>query len=337
MKTPAFYILGLVALHSAFADGLDHGTSQHQASDHAPIGVMGDHTHQKGDWMFSYRYMDMSMDGLSMGTNDLSTSDVLNDFMMAPVNMGMKMHMFGMMYAPSDRVTLMAMLNYLENDMLIQTRMGDRFNTASNGIGDSQLGLLIKLKSWKNNQLHTNIGLSIPTGSINPRDQTPMGANSLLPYAMRLGSGTYDLNLGLTWNQYNEAYSLGSQLMSTLRTGENNQDYRLGHENKLNFWAAKSLNNSWSLSARLEAKNRQSIKASDLRLMMSNMTPTANANFSGGNFLTTSIGVNYISNANNWTNGHRLAFEFNQPIIQDFDGIQMKTDNSINLGWQKAF
>ena len=70
-----------------------------------------------------------------------------------------------------------------------------------------------------------------------------MGAATLLPYPMRLGSGTYDFNLGLTWNQYNESYSLGAQVMSTLRTGENNQDYRLGHENKLNFGAQ----NLWTI------------------------------------------------------------------------------------------
>ncbi len=323
-------------MQSAFADS-GH-KNNHQASHHAPIGVMGDHTHKQGEWMFSYRYMDMSMDGLRSGTDDLSRSDALHDFMLVPVNMDMKMHMFGLMYAPTDRITLMAMLNYLDNDMLIQNRMGNRFTTSSDGLGDSQLGALIKLKSWNNNHIHANVGVSIPTGSINPRDNTPMGPNSLLPYPMRLGSGTYDVNVGLTWNQYNASYSLGSQWISTIRTGDNDQNYRLGHENKLNFWVAKSLADSWSVSARLEAKNKQSIKASDPRLMMmANMTPTADADFSGGNFLTASIGLNYVSNANNWTNGHRLAVEFSQPVIQDLAGVQMKTNNSFTIGWQKAF
>ena len=30
---------------------------------HAPISVMGDHTHGEGEWMLSYRYMTMDMEG----------------------------------------------------------------------------------------------------------------------------------------------------------------------------------------------------------------------------------------------------------------------------------
>ncbi len=312
--------------------------TNHLALTHAPIGVMGDHTHNKGEWMFSYRYMDMSMDGLRRGTNDLQTAQALQDFMLVPVKMDMQMQMLGVMYAPTERITLMGMLNHQKNDMLLETRMGNRFTTSSEGMGDSKLGTLISLKKWNNNYLHANLGISLPTGSINVRDVTPMGPNTLLPYPMRIGSGTYDLSLGLTWNQYHETYSLGAQLMSTLRTGENDQDYRLGHENKLNFWAAKSLNNSWSLSARLEAKNRQSIKGSDPRLMMAaNMTPTANADFTGGDFAHLSIGLTHVSNVKNWTNGHRLAIEFSQPVLQNLAGTQMKLENSFTIGWQKAF
>ena len=30
---------------------------------HAPISVMGDHMHAMGEWMVSYRYMTMDMEG----------------------------------------------------------------------------------------------------------------------------------------------------------------------------------------------------------------------------------------------------------------------------------
>lgn len=44
-----------------------------RADGHAPIGVMGDHTHAAGEWMFSYRYMRMEMGGqrvqLAAGVN----------------------------------------------------------------------------------------------------------------------------------------------------------------------------------------------------------------------------------------------------------------------------
>jgi hypothetical protein len=102
------------------------------AHTHAPISVMGDHTHHAGGWMLSYRHMDMSMSGLRSDTQDLSTSAALNDFMLVPADMDMQMNMLGVMYAPTDRITLMAMLNHQRNDMTIQTRMGNRFKTSSN-------------------------------------------------------------------------------------------------------------------------------------------------------------------------------------------------------------
>ena len=35
---------------------------------HAPISVMGDHMHEMGEWMVSYRYMSMEMEGLIDGS-----------------------------------------------------------------------------------------------------------------------------------------------------------------------------------------------------------------------------------------------------------------------------
>ncbi|QDE28891.1 hypothetical protein FIV45_17200 [Paremcibacter congregatus] len=55
----------------------------------------------------------------------------------------MHMHMFGLMYAPSDRVTLMAMAPYIDKRMthLQNPMMGDAvFKTTTKGIGDIKLG-----------------------------------------------------------------------------------------------------------------------------------------------------------------------------------------------------
>lgn len=59
--------------------------------------------------------------------------------------------------------------------------------------------------------LHFNAGLSLPTGSIDKQDATPMGPNSKLPYPVQLGSGTYDLLPGLTYNGQDRDLSWGAQ------------------------------------------------------------------------------------------------------------------------------
>ena len=51
---------------------------------HAPINVMGDHYHNKGEWMFSYRIMSMGMEGARSGTKDLSLNTIHQNYMVAP-------------------------------------------------------------------------------------------------------------------------------------------------------------------------------------------------------------------------------------------------------------
>ena len=47
--------------------GSHHGAIR--ADGHAPIGVMGDHPPKTGEWMLSYRFMRMHLEGNRIGTN----------------------------------------------------------------------------------------------------------------------------------------------------------------------------------------------------------------------------------------------------------------------------
>jgi len=71
---------------------------------HAPIGVMGDHTHKKGEFMFSYRYMLMGMDGMLDGSDDISNAEIMNrGYAVTPTEMTMQMHMLGAMCCHRER------------------------------------------------------------------------------------------------------------------------------------------------------------------------------------------------------------------------------------------
>ena len=95
--------------------------NDHRVDSHAPIGVMVDHTHDRGEFMLSYRYMFMHMDGHRAGTDKLSTSEVHDrGFGAAALEMDMEMHMLGAMYAPTDNLTLLVMTNYVLNDMTLE-------------------------------------------------------------------------------------------------------------------------------------------------------------------------------------------------------------------------
>lgn len=64
--------------------GQDKRWSSARADGHAPIGVMGDHVHHKGEWMASYRYMNMNMFGNLSGTENIGFENIFQEYMVAP-------------------------------------------------------------------------------------------------------------------------------------------------------------------------------------------------------------------------------------------------------------
>lgn len=317
----------------------DHSS---RADSHAPIGVMGDHTHNEGEWMLSYRYMTMSMTDNLDGTKKVSDDEVLADFMVAPKSMTMQMHMFGAMYAPSNQLTLGFMLPYIENDMKLAMEMPmdsgmgmsmtmrTNFETQSKGIGDLKAVALYSLFASDTTRVHLNMGLTVPTGSINEKDATPMsgGQNIILPYPMQLGSGTYDVMPGITYNGAQDSYSYGAQLNAVLRTFNNERDYRLGNRYQAQAWAALPIAQFMSLSIRGDYEQWGNIvgEDSDLNPMM---VATARKDLRAGKQFSTAVGVNFLLPA-----GNRIALEYEVPVYQDLDGPQLAADPTFTLGWQ---
>lgn len=327
-KTLSLLASGILGIATVHAHNDKH--YQHPRPDaHAPIGVMGDHRHKAGEFMLSYRYMWMDMEGSRSGSQSISDSDALQDFMVTPTEMTMEMHMLGAMYAPSNDVTLMLMVPYITKKMDHITRMGGEFTTEASGIGDVVLSALIDFRSNDMHQTHFNLSVSVPTGSIDERDQTPMG-NTVLPFPMQIGSGTYDLNLGFTHNAYVENWSWGEQFIYTISTGENDRNYRFGNELKASAWAARKWNDFISSSIRLAYKNWDDVEADNAAMMVP--VPTARADLRAGERLDLGLGLNLLT-------GHkfRLAAEALLPVYQDLDGPQLETDLTITLGVQKAW
>ncbi len=313
--------------------------------DHAPAGIMGDHLHKPGEWMFSYRYMRMEMDGNRDGTDDLSSTRVLSDFMVAPLDMTAEMHMFGFMYGITDGLTMMAMGPYVKKSMSHLTRAGEKFETETEGLGDIKLlGLFsiydstksdtAKTERGREDKIHVNLGISLPTGSTNKRGNTPAGTGQKLPYPMQIGSGTYDPVVALTWLRRYPDWSMGLQSDSVLRFGENDEGYRRGNEHGVSIWVAKNLNNHVSVSLRVDGEIRRKINGDDYDLNPK-MVPTARPDLSGRKSVYGFAGLNFYKSKGRFS-GNRLAVEMGLPLYEDLDGPQLKTDYSLSLSWQLA-
>lgn len=313
----------LLASSPAFA----HEWNSARPDSHAPISVMGDHTHNEGEFMVSYRYMQMDMNSLQDGTKSVSAQKVLDSgYMMTPTKMTMNMHMFGLMYAPTDKTTILVMLPYIEKDMDMLTGMG-MMTMDSEGLGDIKAGALHNIFSEEGRKIHLNLMMSLPTGSIDEKND----AGAIMPYAMQLGSGTFDLLPGITYAAQTENFSYGAQAQATIRLGENDRDYTLGNRYLLQSWVQVPVHQRVSFSLRLAYEDWDNISGEDDGLMP-NMTPIADADLQGGNLLSTGVGMNVTL-----PEGHRVAVEYNKELEQDLDGPQMAQDDTLILAWQFAF
>lgn len=325
-------ILGAILLCSNVAIAQDNQWTSARPDGHAPISIMGDHYHKKGEFMFSYRFMPMWMDGNLQSTDDISNEDIYQNFMVAPQKMTMNMHMLGLMYAPSDRFTLMVMGNYISNSMDLRTGMGVDFTTESGGLGDVTVSSLIKIMNSNRQSLHANVGISIPTGDIDQRDATPMMNDAQLAYPMQLGSGTWDPSLVLTYLGQSDKLSWGAQSKYKFRLGENSENYTFGNRFDIVGWGAIKVSDYFSFSTSLSYFDTQKIDGvdADLNPMMMPLFNTAN---SGRSQLDVGIGTNFFIPKGSLKD-LRIGAEIKIPAYQKVNGIQMKNTLMATFGIQ---
>ena len=324
------------------------------ASAHAPIGVMGEHMHKKGEWMASYRFQHMSMEDNQIGTTKVSpefiVTNVANRFSppatlrVVPTKMTMDMHMFGAMYAPADWLTLMFMGMYMEKSMDHITFQGGSgttrrgtFTTTSSGIGDTKITGLFRISKNHIHQMCLNAGISLPTGDTDKRDTilTPGGTrnNVVLPYAMQLGSGTFDILPGATYSGKKDKLSWGAQYLGTFRIGDH-KGYSLGDIHEITSWLSYQPQPSVSLSTRVAYKNEDKIDGVDGRISLP--VQTADPDKYGGDTINLYFGLN-LAGQTGLLRDHRLALEAGIPIHQDLNGPQMESDYVVTIGWQYAW
>jgi len=308
---------------------------------HAPISVMGDHTHAKGGLMLSYRFMPMWMDGNLRKSDDISNTEIKNaGYKVAPQKMAMNMHMLGAMYAPTDNVTLMVMANYISNSMDLKVLgNGLDFNTESGGLGDTMVGALVKVLNKNRQALHANIDLSIPSGSIDERDDLPVKKDARLAYTMQTGSGTFDPSLGVTYLGQTDLFSWGAQVKYKTRLGENSEDYRFGDKASAVAWGAIKATDAISFSTSVSYFKQGDISDVDTEhagFVTNRLMPLFSTQNSGRSQLDLGVGANYLFHGGALKN-FRFATEVQFPVVQEVNGIQMKNKLMATFGIQYAF
>ena len=308
-----------------------------------PFGIM---TGEAGKWMVGYQFTHEKMDGSLVGTDDISVSQILKQFPNAPTDMTMDMHMWMVMYAPTERLTLSAMIPYIRKEMNNVSADGSRFVMRANGVGDLELrsAYLILQTADKRHQLLLNGGIGLPTGSI---DEEMDGFR--VDYCMQPGSGTVSLLSGLTYLGQTSTWSWGADFKATVRLGRNDHNYRFGNRYESRAWVSRQLASWLTISTGVNGALWETIQGADPDFDPM-MEQTTDPNLQGGKRLDASFGLTFCppmrcchcplccsAAPTRFLNGQQLFVEGRLPIIQSLDGPQVQNSWSINIAWQWMF
>jgi len=200
-------------------------------------------------WHVSYTYAVSDYDEYYIGTNSVSYDDVLftpgvdsrtkNNYPVVPTEIKQEVHALRLAYDLSADLTLRAQLPFVmqSTDHISIIPGYDAFNISSEGLGDIAVVVDTTVSESLNSAWKAGAGVSMPTGSIDEEGDTPRApGNQQLPYTMQLGSGTWDFPLFLSFRKYEARWDWGMDASFTLRTGENDRDYRLGNKASLGGW-----------------------------------------------------------------------------------------------------
>ena len=301
---------------------------------HAPAGVMSDFLILNRDLYVGVRFYNEKFRGTKLGTEDISSDEILNFFSVAPlaldkktVELDLRLGLFGWVTAEVSMPIFQA--------KMLNTTSTSLFETTSETYGDVAIRGLFDLLEMDQYRLSLTLGGTIPTGKLRKRDVGASGVREILPYAMQGGSGTYDILAGLTFLTQNEVSSVGAQFNSVIRVMDNWRDYRLGNEFSFSVWGAYNLSDWVSVSMRGLFETWGDVSGSDPGTD-GTIDPSANSFAQGGERVQIPFGISFFLREGP-AEGHRLLLEWYYPVHEDLNGPQLSTESSLVVSWQTFF
>ncbi len=305
----------------------------------APASITEDRILPAGAYHLGVRYLYSGMSGQGYGTDSLTVDQVLTLFDVSPSEMATQGFALDFAWGVTSQITLTATGVFAKKTMDHLTGLEGQpnvflfYQTEASGISDVKVNALYDVLSRGAMRFHVFGGVSVPLGAIDSDDVTPFSdpEATQLPYTQQLGSGTFDLSPGFSFNMQNQKASLGFQTKATIRLGENDRGWALGDLYEANMWAGFKGSDWASASLGVRYANWGNVEGFDEELNP-NESPAHNTLTQAGWRVDLPIGVNFVIPEGQFE-GHRLSIEFLFPIHQDLDGPQLKHDWSVAAGW----
>jgi len=307
-----------------------------RADAHGPAGTMADHLHDAGTLMIGLNLMREDWRGHELrGASRIPDADIAAaGYTSKSDAMTMDMAMIHVMWAPSDRVTLMAVPTWMRMEMTMKglpgasgtgahgghgghgghgLDPGETMKHSVEGWGDTQFGALVSLSRRPALSAHAGLMVSAPTGKVDRRNAD----GRFVHYMMQGGSGTWDLLPSLTVHGLAGDFGWGAQASYVFRAEKANASgFRVGDRFAATAWASHAVTPRASVSARLAYSWEGRIMGHYNAAHNHSSPPDRQPNY-GGKRIDAGLGGNLVLG-----DRLRLGIEGTAPLWQRVNGIQ---------------
>ena len=287
-------------------------------------------------WRLQVKYQRSEFDGINVGTDRMSPADVLfqpgleprsnENYPIVPAQIHQTAESYALGYQVNRLLALQMVVPFIQQstDHFSVVPGYERFIIESNGIGDVVLLGSYNLQNLISDKWQVSFGVSLPVGSIEEEGDTPRSpGNQQLPFSMQLGSGTYDLPIGLIYSDSGNAYSWGANLTGKIRLGENDRNYTLGNRIAASSWLQVNTMTWIKPSLKLSYSYIQEIDGIDPELLIPTPfpfpAPVTDTSLYGGRQVDISLGFRIPVSSR-----QQIDIEIGKPLYQSLNGPQVR-------------
>jgi hypothetical protein len=265
------------------------------------------------------------------------------NYMMAPTYMNMDMFMLMPMVGITDRLTVMAMANYMTMEMGMKMGMGNQTEAdwetmapmRTNGFSDTEFDATYAITK----EVFATLGLTAPSGSIHQQVEM-MGTAYRAPYDMQNGTGTVALKPALSYHHVTDdaLWMWGGQATYTGQLGRNEEGYTRGNNVKVTTFLQRAfgpatgfLHMTFNDTGKIRGFDPEIAKINRPMFDGGASMPDADPNNYGGQRLDLQLGFAYEKGP------FSFGVEGGVPVYQYLNGLQLKTTWMLNTGFQAMF
>ena len=299
-----------------------------------PFLLIASKSDQEDVWKVDYKMSMVEKRKHLDGTKEVSNDEVLAKFQnVAKKQTLVKQDLKISYYKDSANIfqltlPVMSMTTYNRNSSAVE------YKTRATGIGDLELAYQRLCLQEACGNLWCGLGLNLPSGSVNYRDDTPGVDNQLLTYDMQLGSGTWGARPFIQLQKSQGKYVYGLFVEGLFRTGKNDRDYRLGNTYMAALSLSRAFTSQWLGTLTLYGNKTGSIHGKDPDLN-EDIDPRNRADSSQLTQAGLLFRIDYLRE--NSPRGWKFFMEVAGPAYQKAKALQPRGRSQVSLGLQCDF